>query len=128
MAKLTEFIAFQAVINLLRETGNSSLINDIYRKCKEQQYKNRNEIVNYVKELYDPFTDDQVSEQIARILQPGIKSKVKVVYQTVENLHKACPNDTGDWYFTGNYPTPGGNKVVNTAFINYIEGRNVRAY
>jgi len=128
MAKLTEFIAFQAVISLLRDTGNSSLINEIYRKCKEQQQKNRNEIVNYVKELYDTFTDEQISEQIARILQPGIKSKVKVVYQTVENLHKACPNDTGDWYFTGNYPTPGGNKVVNTAFINYIEGRDVRAY
>ncbi len=128
MARLTEFIAFQAIIELLRDTGKSSLINDIYRKCKEQQHKNKNEIVNYVKELYDNFTDEQISERIALILQSGIKAKIKVVFQNVENLHKACPNDTGDWYFTGNYPTPGGNKVVNTAFINYIEGKNVRAY
>jgi amidophosphoribosyltransferase len=128
MARLADFIAFQAVIELLRETGKSSLINDVYRKCKDQQQKHRNEILNHVKELYAPFTDEQISDRIAHILQPGIKAKVRVVFQTVENLHKACPNDTGDWYFTGNYPTPGGNKVVNTAFINYIEGKSARAY
>lgn len=128
MAKLTDFIAFQAVIELLRETGKSSLINNVYKKCKEQQHKNRDEIVNHVKELYQQFTDDHISQKIAQILQPGIEAKIKVVFQYVENLHKACPNDLGDWYFTGDYPTPGGNKVVNTAFINYIEGKNLRPY
>ncbi len=128
MARLSDFIAFQAVIELLRETGRSSIINQVYRKCKEQENKPKDQLVNYVKELYAPFTDEEISQRIAQILQPGIKAKVKLVFQTVENLHKACPNDTGDWFFTGDYPTPGGNKVVNRAFINYIEGRNDRAY
>jgi amidophosphoribosyltransferase len=83
---------------------------------------------NFVCELYAPFTDQEISDKIASILQPRIKAKIKVVFQTVDNLHKACPNDTGDWYFTGDYPTPGGHKVVNTAFINYIEGKSGRAY
>ena len=128
MARLSDFIAFQAVIELLRDNGMSSLINDIYKKCIEQKNKHRTEIKNFVCELYKPFTDEQISDKIASILQPGIKAKVKVVFQSVENLHKACPNDKGDWYFTGNYPTPGGDKVVNTAFINYIEGKSTRAY
>ncbi|HON17839.1 MAG TPA: amidophosphoribosyltransferase [Salinivirgaceae bacterium] len=128
MARLSDFIAFQAVIELLRETGKSSLINIVYRKCKEQENKPKDQIINYVKELYEPFSDAEISNKIAQILQPGIKATIKLVFQSVENLHKACPNDRGDWYFTGDYPTPGGNKVVNKAFINYIEGKNVRAY
>ena len=87
------------------------------------------EIVNYVKEIYRPFTDEEISGKIAQMLRPkDIDAEVEIIFQTVENLHEACPNDTGDWYFTGNYPTPGGNKVVNTSFINFMEGINQRAY
>jgi amidophosphoribosyltransferase len=129
MAKLGDFVAFRAAIDLLKETGQEGVINNVYKKCKEQQNLPKEEIVNYVKDIYRPFTDDQISEKIAQILTPkGIKAKVRVVFQSIDNLHKACPNDLGDWYFTGNYPTPGGNRVVNTSFINYIEGRNQRAY
>jgi len=129
MAKISDFIAFQAAILLLKETGRESVINEVYRKSKAQQNYPKEEIVNYVKEIYAPFTDEEISDRIARMLKgPDIKAELKVVYQTVENLHKACPNHRGDWYFTGDYPTPGGNKVVNTAFINYIEGRDQRAY
>lgn len=129
MAKLGDFVAFRAAIDLLKETGQEGVINNVYKKCKEQQNLPKEEIVNYVKDIYRPFTDDQISEKIAQILTPkGMKAKVKIVFQSIENLHKACPNDKGDWYFTGNYPTPGGNRVVNTSFINFIEGRNQRAY
>ncbi|HOK51027.1 MAG TPA: amidophosphoribosyltransferase, partial [Bacteroidales bacterium] len=129
MAKLSDFIAFRAAIALLKETGRESIINEVYKKSKAQQNLPKEEIVNYVKEIYAPFTDQQISDKIAQMLHsPDIKAEIKIVYQTVENLHKACPNHTGDWYFTGNYPTPGGNKVVNTSFINFIEGRNQRAY
>jgi amidophosphoribosyltransferase len=129
MAKLGDFVAFRAAIELLKETGQEGTINSVYKKCKAQQNLPKEEIINYVKDIYRPFTDQQVSDKIAQILTPkGMKSKVKIVYQTIENLHQACPNDLGDWYFTGNYPTPGGNRVVNTSFINYIEGRNQRAY
>ena len=89
----------------------------------------RNQIQNFVKEIYEPFTYDEISKKISELLTPDeTKAEVEIIYQTVENLHKACPNHTGDWYFTGNYPTPGGNKVVNSAFINYIEGKSARAY
>ena len=129
MAKLSDFIAFRAAIALLRETGRENIINEVYKKSKAQQNLPKEEIVNYVKEIYAPFSDQQISDKIAQMLRsPEIKAEIKIVYQTVENLHKACPNHTGDWYFTGNYPTPGGNKVVNTSFINFIEGRNQRAY
>lgn len=129
MAKLGAFCAFSAAIGLLKDRGMGSVIQSVYEKCKAQQFLPKEEIVNYVKEIYEPFTDDEVSAKIAIMLRPeGIKSEVQIVYQTVENLHVACPNDKGDWYFTGDYPTPGGNKVVNTAFINYIEGKNERAY
>ncbi len=129
MAKLSDFIAFKATIALLRETGREYIINEVYRKAKQQQSLPKEEIINYVKEIYAPFTDEEISDKIAQMLKsPEIKADIKIVYQTVENLHKACPNHTGDWYFTGNYPTPGGNKVVNTSFINFIEGRNQRAY
>lgn len=129
MAKLGDFVAFRAAIALLKETGQEGVINTVYNNCKSQQNLPKEEIINYVKDIYRPFTDEQISDKIAQILTPkGMNAKVKIVFQTIENLHQACPNDSGDWYFTGNYPTPGGNKVVNTSFINFIEGRNQRAY
>lgn len=129
MAKLSDFVAFKAAIGLLHDTGQEAIINKVYRKCKEQQNLPKEEIVNYVKEIYSPFTDDQLAVKIAQLLTPkDMRAKVKIVYQSIENLHMACPNDLGDWYFTGNYPTPGGNRVVNNSFINFIEGRNNRAY
>jgi amidophosphoribosyltransferase len=129
MAILGKFVAFEAAIALLRETGKTKVIDEVYRKCKEQQRLPKEEIVNYVKEIYRPFTDEQVSAKIATLLKPDdCKAEVELVFQTVENLHKACPNDLGDWYFTGDYPTPGGNKVVNTSFINFIEGIKGGAY
>lgn len=129
MAKLADFVAFRAAIDLLKETGRESVINSVYKQCKSQQNLPKEEIINYVKEIYKPFTVDQISDKIAQLLTPkDIKAKVRVVYQSIENLHQACPNDLGDWYFTGNYPTPGGNRVVNNSFINFIEGRNQRAY
>ncbi|MGB9746061.1 MAG: amidophosphoribosyltransferase [Bacteroidales bacterium] len=129
MAKLGDFIAFRAAVRLLQDTSQHKILNEVYRKCKEQQHKPKEEIVNYVKEIYAPFSDEEISAKIAELLKTeDIKAEVRIVYQTVENLHKACPNHTGDWYFTGDYPTPGGNKVVNTSFINFMEGRNQRAY
>ncbi len=129
MAILGKFVAFEAAIALLRERGKSHTIDEVYRKCKEQQRLPKEEMVNYVKEIYRPFTNEDISTKIAHLLKPSdCKSEVEIVYQTVENLHIACPNDLGDWYFTGDYPTPGGNKVVNTSFINYIEGIDGRAY
>lgn len=129
MAKLGDFIAFRAAIALLKETGNEGVINSVYKNCKAQQNLPKEEMVNYVKDIYRPFTAEQISEKISELLTPkGLKPTVKIVFQTIENLHAACPNDKGDWYFTGKYPTPGGNKVVNTSFINFIEGRNQRAY
>jgi amidophosphoribosyltransferase len=129
MAILGKFVAFEAAIALLRETGKSKIIDEVYRKCKDQQRLPKEEMVNYVKEIYKPFTDEDISGKIAQLLKPSdCKAEVEIVYQTVESLHIACPNDLGDWYFTGDYPTPGGNKVVNTSFINYIEGIDGRAY
>jgi amidophosphoribosyltransferase len=129
MAKLGDFIAFQAAISLLKEKGRQALIDEVYKKSKAQEKLPKEQIVNYVKEIYAPFSDEEISARITQLLTPkDINAEVEVVYQTVDNLHKACPHHTGDWYFTGNYPTPGGNKVVNRSFINYIEGRNARAY
>jgi len=129
MAKLGDFIAFRAAIDLLRSGGNESIINEVYNKSKAQESLPKEEIANHVKEIYRPFTALQISDKIAQMLKtPEIRAEVKIVYQTIENLHAACPDHLGDWYFTGNYPTPGGNKVVNRAYINFIEGRNVRAY
>jgi len=129
MARLDSFIAFNAAISLLRESHREALIADVYHKCKEQENLPKEEIVNYVKEIYRPFTNEQISAKIADLLKPeDCSAEVEIVYQTVENLHQACPNDSGDWYFTGDYPTPGGNRVVNASFINFIEGRDERAY
>jgi len=129
MAKLGDFVAFRAAIELLKETGKESIINEVYKKSKAQQNLPKEEIQNYVTEIYRPFTDEEISDKISKILKPKeTKAEVQIVFQSVQNLHKACPAHTGDWYFTGNYPTPGGNKVVNTSFINFIEGKNQRAY
>jgi amidophosphoribosyltransferase len=129
MARLGDFIAFQAAVELLKEQGKESIIDVVYRKCKDQQNAPKETVKNYVKEIYEPFSYEQISAKIAELVTPSeISAKVEVIFQTVEGLHDACPNHKGDWYFTGNYPTPGGNMVVNKAFINYVEGRNERAY
>lgn len=129
MAKMGDFIAFQAAIALHKDLGNEEKVQAIYNKCKEQEHLPKELVKNYVKEIYTSFDTDTISKKIAQLLTPiGTKAEIEVIYQSVENLHKACPNNLGDWYFTGDYPTPGGNKVVNKSFINFIEGRNVRAY
>jgi len=123
MSRMSEFIAFKAAIELLKERGETGLINDVYLKSKAQQNLPKEQIVNYVKKIYAPFTDEEISRKIAQMLTPSeVKTEVEIVYQQIEQLHEACPNHTGDWYFSGNYPTPGGNRLVNNAFINYIEG------
>jgi len=129
MARLDKFIAFSAAIELLKDQGKEKVIQSVYNKCKEQENLPKEEMVNYVREIYQSFTDEEISAKIAELLKPeDCNAEVEIVYQSVENLHKACPNDLGDWYFTGNYPTPGGNRVVNASFINYIEGKDERAY
>ena len=129
MAKMGDFIAFEAAIHLLKEQGKGHIIDDVYRKCLDQAKLPKEQIKNYVKEIYAPFKAEEISAKIAELLTPAnIQAKVEIVYQTIENLHTAIPNHLGDWYFTGNYPTPGGNKVVNRAFINFVEGKNERAY
>lgn len=129
MAKLSDFIAFQAAIQLLKETGKEKIIHEVYSKSKEQLSQPKEEMINWVKMIYEPFTYQQISDKIGKLLKSeDINADVEVVYQTVENLHKACPDNLGDWYFTGNYPTPGGNKVVSQSFVNYVEGINRRAY
>ena len=129
MAKMGDFIAFEAAIELLKERGMTYLIDEIYEKCQAQLHLPKAEYANYVKELYAPFTDDEISDKIALLLTPdNMKAEVQIIYQTVDNLHRACPQNLGDWYFTGDYPTPGGNKVACKAFINWVEGKNVRAY
>lgn len=122
MSKMGEFIAFHAAIVLLRERGMEQLIDEVYRRSKEQMEWPKERIVNYVKDIYAPFTDEEISEKIARMITPeNCPSEIQVVYQTIDNLHKACPHHTGDWYFSGNYPTPGGNALVNRAFVQWYE-------
>ena len=129
MAKIGDFIAFKAAIALLKERNMDSLINDVYEQCKAQLLLKRNEMHNCVKAIYAPFTDKEISAKIAQLITPPeTKAAVELVFQPLEGLHKACPNHTGDWYFSGNYPTPGGNKVVNRAYVNFMEGRDERAY
>jgi amidophosphoribosyltransferase len=129
MTRMDEFIAFNAAIGLLRERGMEEIIANVYDKCKAQQSLPAEDFVNYVKEIYSPFSYQEISDKIAAMVKNSwIKAEVKVVFQTVENLHKACPENSGDWYFTGDYPTPGGNKVVNTAYINWVEGKRERSY
>ena len=129
MAKMGDFIAFEAAIQLLVDTKRENIIQDVYKQCLTQVNLPKEQVRNYVKEIYAPFTDEEISVKIAQLLTPNsIKSKVEIIFQSVENLHIACPDNLGDWYFTGDYPTPGGNKVVNKAFINWMEKRNERAY
>jgi amidophosphoribosyltransferase len=129
MSKLGDFIAFRAAIELTKETGKENCLQDLYNKCKELQRTGQLDTENVVKYIYKPFTTQQISDKIAQLITPSeTKIPVQVIYQTIESLHRACPTNTGDWYFTGNYPTPGGNRVVNKAFINFIEGKNIRGY
>lgn len=129
MAKLGDFVAFRAAIELLKQKNKGHIINEVYNKAKDQERLPKEEIVNHVKEIFKPFTDEEISAKIAELLTPkDLKADVNIIYQSVANLHDACPKNNGDWYFTGNYPTPGGNKVVNKSFINFIEGKNERAY
>ncbi len=129
MARIGDFIAFRAAIELLTDTAQQHIINEVYNKSKAQQHLPKEEIVNYVKEIYKPFSAQQISDKIAELLRPaGLKPGLKIIYQSIEDLHMAIPDHTGDWYFTGNYPTPGGNKVVNLSYIQFIEGSNKRAY
>lgn len=129
MAKLEDFAAFQAAIHLLRQNEMDELIENVYEDCFRQLGKPVNKIENAVKKIYEPFSAQQISAKISEILTPpNLHAEVEILYQNIENLHRACPNNTGDWYFTGNYPTPGGVKVVNKSFINFMEGKNERAY
>ncbi len=129
MSKIKDFIAFRAMLELLKESKQEYMIREVYKKCQASMSQETHKIQNHVKELYDLFTYDQVSEKVAQIVKPSyVKADVKVIFQTVKNLHKACPNHIGDWYFTGNYPTAGGNKVVNRAYMNFVEGIEGRAY
>ena len=129
MARLENLIAFAATLELLKETNQYHIVESVYLKCKQQVDMEDNVVQNFVKEIYAPFKDQEISDKIAELLsEPDVKTKVKIVYQTVENLHKACPKNLGDWYFTGDYPTFGGNRVVNKAFINFYEGNKDRAY
>ena len=129
MARLEDLIAFEATLELHKQRGTYGIVEDIYKKCLLQKSKPDEEIVNYVKELYAPFTDEEISQKITELLRPDtMQCDLDIIFQSVENLHKACPKNLGDWYFTGNYPTPGGNRVVNQAFINFYEGNKQRAY
>lgn len=129
MSKMGDFIAFQAAVQLLEQRGQKQLILDVYADCLQAEKSNKLSSVNFVKQIFKPFTVDEVSAKIALMLRPDdVNAEVELIYQSIENLHEACPNNTGDWYFTGDYPTPGGNAVVNKAFMNYVEGKDGRAY
>lgn len=129
MSKLGDFIAFKAVIELVKDKGKDHCLQELLQKCKELQRSGLLHTENVVQQLYKMFTTEEISAKIAELITPkGLKIPIQVIFQTIESLHQACPTNTGDWYFTGNYPTPGGNRVVNKAFINYMEGRNVRGY
>lgn len=129
MSKLGEFVAFKAAMELIKERGMEPMLADLVEKCKELKRNNQLHTVNLVREVYKPFTLEELDQKIAQLITPPeINLPVEVIYQTIEDLHDSCPTNLGDWYFTGNYPTPGGNRVVNTAFLNYMEGKNVRGY
>ena len=129
MSKLKDFVAFQAMIALVKHRKLDNKLEEVYAKCKAQENLPKEQLKNYLIELYALFSNDEISDQIAKIITPPeINAEVEVIFQTIENLHSACPDNLGDWYFSGNYPTPGGNKVVNKAFMNYMEGNENRSY
>ena len=129
MSKMNDFIAFQAAIILLKEQKMDYILQDLYNKCREMERNNQLHTENVVRGVYKPFTAEGISKKIAQLITPpDVTIPVDVIYQTIEDLHESCPTNTGDWYFTGNYPTPGGNRVVNKSFINFMEGKNVRGY
>ena len=129
MARLEGLVAFQATLALLKERNLYHIVDEVYAKCKAQANYIDNDVINYVTEIYTPFSDQEISDKIGELLtSDDIKAEVKIIFQTVDNLHLACPKNIGDWYFTGDYPTPGGNRVANKAFMNFYEGKNARAY
>jgi amidophosphoribosyltransferase len=129
MSKMGDFIAFNAAVELMKEQGKEKCLTELLEKCKDLQRNNKLHTENVVKQLYKQFTTEEISAKIAQLITPSdLEIPVDVIFQSIEDLHRSCPNNLGDWYFTGNYPTPGGNKVVNKAFINYMEGKNVRGY
>lgn len=129
MSRMSEFVAFEAAVSLLRKNGLAHIIDEVYQKCLASVPMPKEEVENYVKAIYEPFTDEEISKEIGRIIKPHhMNAELEVIFQTLDNLHQACPNHLGDWYFSGDYPTPGGNRVVNRAYMNWIEGKNVRAY
>jgi amidophosphoribosyltransferase len=129
MAKMGDFIAFNAAVELLKDTKQEHILTEAYNKCKAQANLPKEEMVNYIEDIYKPFTAEEISFKISELLTPkGTKAEVEIIYQSISDLHASCPDHLGDWYFTGNYPTPGGTKVVNKAFMNYMEGKNKRAY
>ncbi|NJL77511.1 MAG: hypothetical protein HC892_23205 [Saprospiraceae bacterium] len=129
MSEMKRFVAFQALVELLEEHSKEYLLEEVYDRCKAQLILPNDQIQNEIKILYDQFTEEEISNKIATIVTPkGFKPEVKVIFQKIEAVHQACPNNNGDWYFSGNYPTPGGNKIVNKAFINYMEKSDFRAY
>jgi amidophosphoribosyltransferase len=129
MSKLGEFVAFKAAMELIKERGMGSMLDGLVDRTKELKRNNQLHTQNLVREIYRPFSLEEIDKKIAQLITPPeISLDVEVIYQTIEDLHESCPTNLGDWYFTGNYPTPGGNRVVNKAFLNYIEGKNVRGY
>jgi amidophosphoribosyltransferase len=129
MSKLGDFIAFRAAMELWKEQDKEDCLQELYERCKELSRMGQLHTENVVRQVYKPFTPEDISNKIAELITPkDLKIPVQVIYQTIESLHLACPTNTGDWYFTGNYPTPGGNRVVNKAFMNFMEGKNVRGY
>jgi amidophosphoribosyltransferase len=129
MANLESLVAFNAALELLKENNLYHKVEEVYNKCKAQVDLADKDVTNFVKEIYEPFSDEQISDKISELLSDSsLNAEVKIIFQPVENLHKACPKNLGDWYFTGNYPTAGGNRVVNRAFINFYEGNKERAY
>jgi amidophosphoribosyltransferase len=129
MSRMGDFIAFQAAVALHKDQGNLNILDEVYQKCKTAQDNGQLQQENFVKAIYEPFTADEVSKKIAEMLTPeDVDAEVNIIYQSLEGLYDACPNNKGDWYFTGNYPTQGGNRVVNRAFMNYIEQKEGRGY
>jgi amidophosphoribosyltransferase len=129
MSRMKDFVAFRAVLALLQESGKENMIEDVYEQCLAARQSEKDHEENFVKKLYKQFSADQISEKISEIITPpNTKAEIRVVYQTIRGLHEACPQHLGDWYFTGDYPTPGGNRVVNQSFINFVENKSVRAY